>query len=181
MRSSKRWRTEKLHHLSDEMALALSPRLDFYWPKKEIERIVADQTVLVLPYRDFAGLEHLGQLVVRHDLADAMKEIFDALFRVGFPLGSMMPISAFDWDDKRSMAANNCVGFDFRKKTGKEELSRHAYGQAIDINPLLNPYMRDGVILPTGARYSPFRHGTCDECSLPVRLFKAHEIGRAHV
>ncbi|MFZ1627029.1 MAG: M15 family metallopeptidase [Candidatus Moraniibacteriota bacterium] len=174
MHSSLRWRAKTRCHLSEEMALSLPSELDFYWPAEDIRRIIASQVVLVLPYRDFVGTEHLGQLVVHSDLADVVQEVFEILFTVGFPLGNMAPVAAFAWDDNRSMAANNCVGFHFRNKTGKEELSWHAYGRAIDINPLQNPYMRDGVILPAGARHDPFHRGTCDGHSLPVHLFKAH-------
>lgn len=174
MRSSKHLSGERLHHLSDEMALALPPRLGFHWPRKEIRRIVAEQTVLALPYRDFAGAEHLGQLVVHRTVADATQAIFEALFTAGFPIQSMTPISAFRWSDERSMAANNCVGFHFRNKTGKDELSWHAYGRAIDINPLQNPYVKDKTVLPPRATYGADCPGTCTPDSLPVQLFRAH-------
>ena len=174
MRSSSRRRTATLHHLDDEMARSLPPELGFHWPMEDIRRIIAEQAVLVLPYRDFAGIEHLGQLVVHHDLSEAVTEIFEALFAARFPIASMAPVAAFAWDDSRSMAANNCVGFHFREKTGKQELSWHAYGRAIDINPLQNPYRKDGVILPAGACYDPNVPGACGPDSLPVRLFRSH-------
>lgn len=174
MRSSLRWRTKTLHHLSDEMARSLPPTLDFDWPVEEVRRIVAEQVVLVLPYRDFSGAEHLGQLVVHRELATVAAEVFEALFDARFPLGGMAPVAAFAWDDHRSMSANNCVGFHFRNKTGKQELSWHAYGRAIDINPCVNPYQKDGVILPEGAKYVPDHPGACAPDSLPVTLLRAH-------
>ena len=174
MYSSLRWRTATLHHLSDEMALSLPSELGFDWPIEDIRRIVSEQIVLVLPYRDFSDVEHLGQLVVHKVIADQTRDVFEALFAGGFPIGSMIPVSAFGWSDERSMAANNCVGFHFRKKTGedKDELSWHACGRAIDINPLQNPYQKDGIVLPWGARYDPIQPGTCSPDSLPVRLFR---------
>lgn len=174
MRSFLRWRTKTLHHLSDEMARSLPSTLGFAWPVEEVRRIVAEQMVLVLPYHDFSGIEHLGQLVVHRELATLATGVFETLFAAKFPLGSMVPIAAFAWDDHRSMAANNCVGFHFRNKTGKDELSWHAYGRAIDINPFMNPYERDGLVLPPGAVYVPDRPGTCAPDSLPVTLFRAH-------
>jgi hypothetical protein len=155
------------------MARSLPPELGFDWPAEEIRRIVSEQRVLVLPYRDFGGIEHLGQLVVHQELADAVTGIFESLFAAGFPIGSMAPVAAFAWDDHRSMAANNCVGFHFRNKTGKQELSWHAYGRAIDINPLQNPYEKGDLVLPPGARYAPGHPGACTPDSLPARLFKA--------
>lgn len=180
MRSSLRWPTATLHHLSDEMALALPSELDFHWPIEEIRAIVANQVVLALPYWDFLGAEHIGQLVIHRDIAEAVRDIFEQLFEARFPIGGMAPIAAFVWDDHRSMAANNCVGFDFRPKTGrtgrigKDDLSSHAYGRAIDINPLVNPYQKDGLVLPAGAVYVPDHPGACTPDSLPVALFRAH-------
>lgn len=171
------WQTETLHHLSEEMARAIPEQLDFHWPEAEIRRIIAEQVVLVLPYRDFVGTEHRGQLVVHQALGDTVKEIFIALFDERFPIGGMAPVSAYAWDDDRSMIANNCVGFHFRKKTGKNkkpELSWHAYGRAIDINPLQNPYQKGRIVLPPGAIHEPERLGACGPDSLPVRLFKTH-------
>ncbi len=174
MRSSLRWRAKTLHHLSDEMARSLPLELGFDWPAEEIRQIVSEQRVLVLPYRDFSGAEHLGQLVVHQEVTDAVAAIFEALFAAGFPIGSMAPVVAFGWDDHRSMSANNCIGFHFRNKTGKDELSWHAYGRAIDINPCMNPYEKDGLVLPSGAEYAPHRPGACAPDSLPVELFRAH-------
>ena len=176
MRSSLRRRTASLHHLTDEMARSLPSELGFDWPTEDIRRIVSEQVVLVLPYRDFAGIEHLGQLVVHREISASVRAVFEALFVDHFPIASMAPVAAFAWSDEQSMAANNCVGFQFRKKTGlsaRPELSQHAYGLAIDINPLQNPYIRGNTILPLGARFDPSQPGTCRSDSLPVRLFKA--------
>lgn len=173
MHSSRRWRTRTLHHLSDEMARSLPPDIGFDWPAEEVRRIVSEQVVLVLPYRDFSGAEHLGQLVVHQEIAEVMAKVFEALFAARFPIGSMVPVAAFAWNDNRSMVANNCVGFHFRSKTGKEDLSWHAYGRAIDINPRVNPYQKDGLVLPAGAVYAPDHPGACTPDSLPVRLLRA--------
>ncbi|MFA9262959.1 MAG: M15 family metallopeptidase [Undibacterium sp.] len=173
MRSSSKWKTAGLHHLTDEMARSLPSEIGFDWPTDEIWRIVSEQVVMVLPYRDFRGVEHWGQLVVHREIADPVRSVFEMLFAHGFPIGSMAPVAAFGWSDDRSMAANNCVGFHFRQKTGKGELSWHAYGRAIDINPLQNPYVRGEVVLPRGGDFDPSQPGTCSSDSLPVRLFKA--------
>lgn len=177
MGATSKWGMGSRQHFSDEMARSLPLELGFDWPTEEVRRIVSEQVVLSLPYRDFSGAEHLGQLVVHGVIADRVRTIFETLFIAGFPIASMAPIVAFGWNDDRSMAANNCVGFQFRKKTGlshKPELSRHAYGLAIDINPLQNPYIRDGVVLPPEAGFDPSFPGTCSPESLPVSLFKAH-------
>ena len=47
------------------------------------------------------------------------------------------------------MANNNTSCFNARKVKGSDTWSMHAYGLAIDINPLYNPYVgADGSVLP---------------------------------
>ncbi|MDB5244048.1 MAG: putative cytoplasmic protein, partial [Spirosoma sp.] len=97
--------------------------------------ILAMQTLLSLPFCDFAGEMRVGQLVVHRDLAAEVAELFRLLLIERFPVAQMTPVVAFDWSDDRSMEANNCSGFNFRVKVGKSELSAHATGCALDINP----------------------------------------------
>ena len=54
------------------------------------------------------------------------------------------------------MEANNTSAFNYREITGGGRLSNHAYGRAIDINILLNPYIRNGIVLPHGAKRERF-------------------------
>ena len=68
-----------------------------------------------------------------------------------FPILQCKPISNFDFSDVKSMQANNTTCFDFRSKTGSQDLSKHAYGLAIDINPVQNPYKKNKDILPANA------------------------------
>ncbi len=58
------------------------------------------------------------------------------------------------------MAANNTSGFNYRHVPGHNSLSNHAFGRAIDINPVQNPYMQNGLATPPGAVYRPGQPGT---------------------
>ena len=138
--------------------------------------------LVTIPYRDFAGQVRSGQLVVASELADEVVVIFERLFAVGFPIERMELIDAYDGDDDASMAANNTSGFNFRRVVGTEVLSRHAFGQAIDINPRLNPMIvpasdGDRIYPPAGAehvdRSSP-RPGMITRPGPVVELFEAH-------
>ena len=162
------WSAKTLHHLSDEMAKSSDP--DLPCPPE----IVTQLEVLVLPYRDFQDCEHWGQLVVHKRIAERVKTIFRELLRQRFPIGSMVPIATFAWDDARSMAANNTSGFNYRYIKGKKKLSDHAYGLAIDINPLLNPCISEDGVEPQGAWYAPWLPGTIAPDSEIVRLFHEH-------
>lgn len=101
------------------------------------------------------GKTHTGRMIVASNLAEDVVEIMEALFAAGFPIEGMEPVDAYDGDDDRSMAANNTSAFNCRAVTGGSSWSEHSYGRAIDVNPLVNPYVRGGTVLPPeGARYA---------------------------
>ena len=60
-------------------------------------------------------------------------------------------VERYGSDDDRSMAADNTSAFNCRLVEGSTSWSAHAYGLAIDINPLENPYLRSGQVLPRRA------------------------------
>ena len=139
--------------------------------------IYEKQTVIEVSYYSFDGQIHTGQVVIDRDLVEDIKTIFDLALQIKFPIGQVKPIAdqEFQWSDDRSMSANNTSAFNFRFKVGSNELSTHALGRAIDINPKLNPYIRDGVILPEGSTYSPGAAGVLSADHPIVLKFK--ELG----
>jgi len=132
------------------------------------------QELLHLRYWSFDQRLHQGQLVVDESLADTVRAIFDELLDIRFLIAKMVPIIWYDWDDEKSMQDNNSSGFNFRPIAGTDRLSWHAYGRAIDINPLLNPYIKGTVVAPKGAVYNPSQPGTITENSAIVQIFKAY-------
>ena len=56
----------------------------------------------------------------------------------------MRLVDDYGADDDASMAANNTSGFNCRRVAGQRSWSEHAYGAAIDLNPVQNPYVRPG-------------------------------------
>lgn len=93
-------------------------------------------------YRDFVGKTHSdGQLVVMDAIAPYVGKIFDALYQQGFPIHKAVPIEVYGGNDTRSMTANNTSAFNYRPVAGTGSLSLHAYGAAIDLNPLQNPFV----------------------------------------
>jgi hypothetical protein len=68
----------------------------------------------------------------------------------------MQLVDVYSGDDDRSMAANNTSAFNCRKVAGTSKWSEHAYGRAIDVNPVQNPYVtRSGKVSPaTGKRWA---------------------------
>ena len=96
-----------------------------------------------------------GAIVVHADHADDVTTVFGRLFDAGFPIHMMRPITEFDGDDVLSMSANNTSAFNCREIAGRPGVwSQHAYGGAIDINPLVNPWVRgNSVDPPAGAPF----------------------------
>lgn len=68
------------------------------------------------------------------------------------------------------MEANNSSCFNYRKIVGRSSLSKHALGRAVDINPMQNPYIKDGITLPAGSKYEPKIEGTLTETSDFVKV-----------
>lgn len=112
------------------------------------------QYVRVLHF-GFDGEIYIGELVVNRLIASDIVDIFKELFDAGYKIERMVLIDDYDADDNLSMEANNTSSFNYRVVDGTTKLSNHAYGLAIDINPLYNPYVRtiDGktVVAPASA------------------------------
>lgn len=102
-----------------------------------------------------------GELVVHADVAEDIVGVFRALYEARFPIDQMRLVDDFGGDDDRSMEANNTSAFNCRKATGSSRWSEHAYGRAVDLNPVQNPYVtRSGAMLPPSG--GPFvDRGSC--------------------
>lgn len=103
---------------------------------------------LQLSHRDFDGVAKAGELVIAARVAKDVLGVFQRLFEAGFPIAQMRLVDDFDADDELSMAANNTSGFNGRRVAGTDRWSEHAFGLAIDVNPVQNPYLHDGRISP---------------------------------
>jgi hypothetical protein len=114
----------------------------------------ADLQTVHVRYRGFDRGSHVGVLVVNRRVARDVSTVFRRLYAARFPIRRMSPISAFHGSDDASMAADNTSGFNCRRAVGGSGWSEHAYGLAIDVNPVENPYVLDGKVLPpAGRRY----------------------------
>ena len=113
-----------------------------------------DLRLLTLTHWGFDRKVHRGELVVHEDQARTIRRVFRVLFEARFPIERMRLVDVYGADDDRSMAANNTSAFNCRTVEGSSSWSEHAYGRAIDINPVQNPAVQDGrVSPPAGSRY----------------------------
>ena len=107
--------------------------------------------LIALSYRGFDQRSHTGQLVVNGSVAKQVVGVFRTLYRENFPIRRMRLVDAYGGSDFRSIEADNTSAFNCRGVPGAG-WSEHAYGRAIDINPLENPEVRRGVVSPPGGR-----------------------------
>jgi len=107
-------------------------------------------------YWGFDDQPHTGALVVDAEVAEGVVAVFGRLYDERFPIRRMEPVDAYGADDNASMAADNTSGFNCRYAVapGPPQWSAHAYGTAIDVNPVENPYvLGDDVLPPAGVEY----------------------------
>jgi D-alanyl-D-alanine carboxypeptidase len=127
----------------------------------------------------FDGKARVGAVVVRSDVARDVIAVFRRLYAERFPIRRLRPIDAYKADDAASLAADNTSGFNcrFAIAPGPKRWSSHAYGLAIDVNPVENPYLDRGQVRPpAGRRYldrSRARPGMAVPGGVLVRAFAA--------
>jgi hypothetical protein len=103
-----------------------------------------DLRLVSLAYIGFDGKAHRGRLIVNRDATTAIVGAFRSLYDARFPIRRMVPVDAYGGDDFRSIEADNTSAFNCRPATGSSHWSNHAYGRAIDVNPIENPYISGG-------------------------------------
>lgn len=111
----------------------------------------AELRYLRVLHRGFDALTHVGELVCHQTVAGDLLEVLRLLWEADYPIEKIRLIDDYGADDEKSMADNNSSCFCFRMVAGKDELSKHARGWAIDINPLYNPYLTERGYTPLNA------------------------------
>ncbi len=129
-----------------------------------------------VPFVGFDGRVKRGGIVVHNAVARDVVEVFRELYRARFPVRRMQPIQRYGGDDFASIEADNTSAFNCRSATGSGNWSQHAYGRAIDLNPLENPYVSGGTTSHKGS--VPYldrrpRKGVIVEGGLVTRAFDA--------
>ena len=137
-----------------------------------------DLRLVTVPFHGFDGRVHRGRLVVNRDATAAIVAVFRDLYRAGFPIRRMELIDRYRGSDFASIEADNTSAFNCRPVEGTSRWSNHAYGRAIDVNPIENPYVTSaGTTSHPASRpflhRAPFRPGMAVEGHALVRAFDA--------
>ncbi len=133
-----------------------------------------------LSFVGFDRAAHTGEIIVNASVVAQVIRVFSALYRARFPVMRMEPVDVFHGSDPRSMAADNTSGFNCRRAVapGPPQWSMHAYGLAIDVNTVQNPYVEAGrgVEPRAGAAYvnrSDIRPGMAYPAGVLVSAFRS--------
>ncbi|MFK5975553.1 MAG: M15 family metallopeptidase [Sulfurovum sp.] len=101
-----------------------------------------DLRYLRMSYIDFRGRTKIGEMIVHKDVAKSVTHIFEDLYNMDYPINKMRLVSDYRGKDWQSIEADNTSALNCRAITGNsKKWSNHAYGKAIDINPIANPYI----------------------------------------
>jgi hypothetical protein len=122
---------------------------------------------------EFDGSVSRGRMVIHWREARNVVTVMRKLWRADYPIRRMKLVDAYGADDDRSMAADNTSAFNCRFVAGTTRWSMHAYGKAIDLNPVENPYVSGGHVSPSsGAKYA-------DRCCHPAIIHAGDVVVRA--
>jgi len=136
---------------------------------KKVPQEIIEALVLVdVDYRGFNNEIYKGQVVIHKDLESSITEVFRRILsETNFLMTSVSPLSMFNWNS--SAKNNNSGAFDPRLIANSDEISDHAFGAAIDINPLLNPWVQEDS---ENSFYNPNKKGTLEAYSKVVKIFE---------
>ena len=118
--------------------------------------------LLNVSYRDFRGRTRPGQVVVNRAAAAPLARVFRRLYALHFPIRHMRLDDAYgprrdrprDGDVSGSFECREAVPSPCTGGRGTGSWSMHAYGLAVDLNPVENPYVGCGQSRdPRAARY----------------------------
>jgi hypothetical protein len=139
---------------------------------------LTDLRVVRASHWGFDGRTHSGRIVVHRDVARDVVTVLRRLYAARFPIRRMVPVDTYGGSDFRSIEADNTSAFNCRYVEGTTRWSEHAYGRAIDLNPIENPYVNtSGTTSHRSSqpylRRSPYRAGMAVEGGVVLRAFDA--------
>lgn len=126
------------------------------------QEVLDRQRLVVVSYYSFDGLLHQGQIVVDVDLVADVKGAFDLIKITKFPVKSVIPFidRRLMSEEEKAASMNNSSAFNYRLIAGSNKLSNHSFGRAFDINPALNPLIKDDEVIPPTSKYNTNVPGT---------------------
>ena len=119
-------------------------------PSRRCPVAPADLRRIWVSYIDFQGRYRDGAIVMHKSLVTRTQRAFLTLFRWRYRIMAMSPVSV-NMPGQTDMSIVTS-GYQCRRVAGSTKWSEHAYGRAIDLNPLQNPMVRGTSIDPPAGR-----------------------------
>ena len=127
---------------------------------------------LNVQYIDFNGKIKTGQIEVNKVLSNEVRDIFNEILNISFPINKIQTIDHYGYSDEKSIRDNNSSSYNFRFVGDSNKLSDHSIGFAIDINPWQNPWVHPSALNLT--KYDPTLKGTILKDGDIVNIFKKY-------
>jgi D-alanyl-D-alanine carboxypeptidase len=116
--------------------------------------------LLTVTHWGFDRRAHTGQLVVNERFAVPLVRVFRRLYELRFPIRHLRFADAYGPSRSRPADGDVTASFECRQAvpspctggTGTGSWSMHAYGEAVDLNPVENPYVGCGMTRDPSAR-----------------------------
>lgn len=148
------------------------------YPKSGAKITFSELREVKVRYYDFKGNTKSGTLIVNKKIALKTAKIFYELYQIKYPIQRIRPIDVYNADDTKSMEANNTSAFNYRRVEGSTKLSMHAMGLAIDLNPRINPCIRNGKVDPPGGKV--YKNRNVSKCKGKYRKYMIHKGDRVY-
>jgi hypothetical protein len=94
---------------------------------------------------------HEGQLVLNADAVPAVSRAFASMLGARFPILAVGDVAEYAGQDEIAATSDLTTGFNCRAVTGSSgspSASMHSWGRAVDVNPLVNPYVKGALVVP---------------------------------
>ena len=142
-----------------------------------------DLRLLRLSYWGFDGAGHVGEMVVNAKIASKVVGAFRTLWNEKFPINHMETAERYvspdninpdgSWKPGPDVpdTVDDTSSFLCRTATDSTSTSMHAYGLAIDINPVQNPYVKGSEVIPVNGSRDAAAPGTIVAGGVVVTAF----------
>ena len=146
---------------------------------------LSDLRLLTLSYWGFDRETHTGQLVVNANAVAPLSTVFRKLYALHFPIRHMSFSDTYGPASGRPADGDVTASFECRQAVpspctggaGTGHWSEHAYGEAVDVNPVENPYVGCGMTRDRTARSYMNRANVRRGMVTPAVVAAFHAVG----